>query len=613
MLNRNSNVLPRIVVIDDLYGRVVAGQANPEREDFCLQFGVRDAGADESARNSRQKVRQPIAEAVFLRGQTPAAAGTGAVVENDIEGTLAAVSKGAEKGAWALALVDLSFSTGHVTTRSEERLAPGMPEGRAGDDEAGSYFGLKLISALRERFPDLPVVILSGRERGPVSREFSELGALAFLPKGGRESMRLLQDVLFRHGLVPDEEGQIVGTSTALLKVLRIARRLGPMRHNLLLLGERGVGKDLLARYLHRIYRSRVKSEAPLVILNSSLLSAELFASELFGIAERTATGVGRRSGLVLEANGGDLFIDEIKDAPPIVQAGLLRVLEERRITPVGGRKSIPVDVRFISATNGDLDALCESGHFRSDLHDRLREGGALHLPSLRERKEDIPLLAETFIRSAEATIHGCQRREITPDALELLLSQPWPGNIRELRQRLYQAVAAHPDVEHLVPAHLELDMPRAQTKSPPPTAQIALARPAWVEGDSPLSLDDALALLRRVRFASEEVASWSGALDRIERAQQDLLARCLEAALRVTLKRTPENPEGSVQIHPATKLLTGDTSLTASKAADLVKRLLKPRADELHGLLAEAYAISVRLRPKNPLAAARTVSRRKS
>ncbi|MEI6915177.1 MAG: sigma 54-interacting transcriptional regulator [Armatimonadota bacterium] len=524
------------------------------------------------------------------------------MVENDLAGTLAALASSQDGTVqhWALVLVDLSFATGAVTRQSEDRLAPGMPEGRSGDDAPGGYFGLRIIERLRLDFPDLPVAILSGQDRGPVSREFSELGVLAFLPKGGRESARLLRDVLFRHGLVPDEEGMIIGTSTPLLKVLRMARRLGPMRHNLLLLGERGVGKDLIARYLHRVFQERVRADATLVILNSSLLSPELFASELFGIAERTATGVGGRSGMVIEANQGDLFIDEVKDAAPVVQAGLLRVLEDRRISPVGGRKSIPVDVRFLSATNGDLEALCETGQFRSDLHDRLREGGTLHLPPLRERKADIPLLVERFIRHAEATVHGCQHREISAEALEMLLAHPWPGNIRELRNCLHQAVTGHPDVEHLVPAHLNLSTGRSFSAT---WSQSRLPATALDSRDATLSLDEGIERMACIRFPVDEVAHWSGGLERLQQAHQDLLARGLEAALRVTLKRTPEQPEGVVQIHPAAKLLTGDTHLTASKAADLVKRLLGPDALQLDGLLAQAYATAVRLRPTNPTA----------
>jgi DNA-binding NtrC family response regulator len=606
-MNSSTAILPRIIVVDDYFGRVLDGRPNPEREDFCAQFRVRDASADASRKASRQQVRQPVAEAVFLRGQTPALATTGDTVENDLDGTLQSIRRcGRESGHLALALVDLSFATGRVTTRSEARLGPGMPEGRAEDDEPGRYFGMRIVECLRRELPELPVVVLSGRERGPVSREFSELGALAFLPKGDADGASLLRDALFRHGLVPDASGAIVGTSSALLQVLRGARRVGPMRHNLLLLGERGVGKDLLARYINRIHRETVNAKAPMVILNSSVLTPELFASELFGIADRTATGVGRRSGLVQEAHHGDLFVDEVKDASPVVQAGLLRVLEERRVTPVGSRKSLPVDVRFLSATNADLEALSESGQFRHDLLDRLREGGSLRLPPLRERPEDISLLAERFIRDAEATVAKCQRREITPESLEMLKAHAWPGNIRELRNCLHQAVSAHPDVEHLVPAHLRLDPLRTRSPIAPvrtaaresPALESA-THPAGPNGIHGLSL--AITAMESADFPLDSIAEWAGALPRLQQAQHRLLARCAEAALRATVKRTPERPEGQCQIHPAGKLLCGDPDLTATKAADLFKKILGPMRDELDGFLAEAYETAIRLRPKNP------------
>lgn len=607
-MKRAPQILPRIVVIDDLFGRVLSGQVNPEREDFCAQFLVQDVSGDDSAKASRQRIGSPVAEAVFLRGQSPSMASAGDQVENDLDGTTLRIRQAPDQGGkpWALALVDLSFATGRVTARSEDRFGVGMPEGRETDDRPGGYFGMRLLERLRDVLPDLPVVVLSGRERGPVSREFSGLGALAFLPKGDTDGPAMLKEILFRHGLVPDEEGTIVGTSTALLKVLRIARRVGPMRHNLLLLGERGVGKDLLARYINRIHREKVNPGAPLVVMNSSVLTPELFASELFGIAERTATGVGKRTGLVQEAHEGDLFADEVKDAPPVVQAGLLRVLEERTITPVGTRKPLPVDIRFLSATNGNLDALCESGQFRHDLLDRLREGGTLLLPPLRERPEDIPLLAERFIRAAESTMANCQRREISAEAMAILSSHLWPGNIRELRNCLHQAVTSHPDVEHLVPGHLRLSPSASGTA-------VSVTMPALTAGagahgkqgstatHGEPKLDEILSMIDQLTFPPDEVSQWAGALPRLQACHNSLLARCAEAALRATLKRTPEHPEGVIQIHPAGKLLSGDGKLTASKAADLFKKILGPTEEELEGILADAYETAIRLRPKNP------------
>jgi transcriptional regulator with PAS, ATPase and Fis domain len=408
-----------------------------------------------------------------------------------------------------------------------------------------------------------------------------------------------MERALWHHGLLADTKGKFVGNSLPLLLALREARRAGNHRENVLIKGERGTGKELMAHYLHHVASS--DRERPFVSVNSAVFTPNLFASELFGIQPRTATGVEGKIGLISAANGGDLFLDEIADMSPEVQAAVLRVLQERIFTPVGARQPISVDVRFLSATNVELD---EPGvGFRADLLDRLRTGGTISLPRLRDRRSDIPLLVEQFVREAEAQRPGSHVRQITRDAITQLINHDWPGNIRELRSVIFDAINRHPDVEFLVPAHLRIGngnkvvstaSQRAEKLSPGTMSVSASENGEKV-------LNHFLRLENSVLFAQGEAVHWAGRLDELQRSHTKLLARYLQAALAATRRITPDNLSGRVQIHPAIKLITGDTSISASKAADLVKRLLAPIENELEGDLREAYQIALRLRPKKP------------
>jgi transcriptional regulator with PAS, ATPase and Fis domain len=365
-----------------------------------------------------------------------------------------------------------------------------------------------------------------------------------------------------------------------------------------LIKGERGTGKELMAHYLHQV-ASRDR-ERPFVSVNSAVFTPNLFASELFGIQPRTATGVEGKIGLITAANGGDLFLDEIADMSPEVQAAVLRVLQEREVTPVGGRQSTSVDVRFLSATNVELDD--PNIGFRADLLDRLRTGGTISLPCLRDRPSDIPLLVEQFLREAEAQRPGSHARQITKEAMTQLVNYKWPGNIRELRSVIFDAINRHLDVEFLVPAHLRIGNGSTAAKS---TEIKQKTEPRVTPADASENGDEALNHFLRledsVSFDQGGAVHWAGRLDELQLAHTKLLARYLQAALAVTRRITPENLSGRIQIHPAIKLITGDASISASRAADLVKRLLAPIESELEGDLREAYQIALRLRPKKP------------
>jgi DNA-binding NtrC family response regulator len=602
----SNQVLPRILVVDDLFGRAHADRRNEERANLCGQYLIADVTGDETGKWTKQKIKTPTAQAVFCRGQQPLRANVGDDVENDLEGTLRIIREGweADGPRWAMVLLDLCFYTGRVTKESDRRTL-GMPRGRDGDDDPGQYFGLRLLDEIVHQFPDLPVVILSSKSRDEVSLEFTSKGALGFLPREDERSPELLRELIWRHGLVPDSTGDIVGHSKSLLLALRAARRAAINRQNILIRGERGTGKELFARYIHQ--HGPRGSSAPFVPVNSSVLLPTLYASELFGITRRVATNVDGREGLITAADGGFLFFDEIGDMLPETQSGILRVLEHREVTPVGSRNSHPVDVRFLSATNMDIEGKASMGSFRSDLLDRLRAGGTVYLPPLRERKEDIPLLVERIVREAENENPAALKRHIEKEALEKICSYAWPGNVRQLRSAILNGVHNHPDVEHLVPGHIQL-----------PPAQQASREMAFVEeqffplpaGQDQKDHDDALNELTSALdshvFDPAKPTELAGKLRGIEEAFARLIARYLKAALVATRQATPDNPDGKIRIHPAVKLMLNDNSLPATKAADTVKQLLQisPEATTLmleDPILREAYEVALRLRPKKP------------
>lgn len=235
------------------------------------------------------------------------------------------------------------------------------------------------------------------------------------------------------------EEG-LVGESAAMRRVLELVRRVAPAEVSVLIRGESGTGKERVARLLHLLSPRRT---GPFLPLNCAAVPETLLEAELFGIEAGVATGVTARVGKLELASGGTLFLDEVGDLSLLLQAKLLRVLQEREVERVGGRSSVKVDVRLVSATNRDLEEMMETGAFRRDLYYRLRVV-ELRLPPLRQRREDIPLLAHHFLR-----LHGDRlgrgRVSLTREALEVLLNHDYPGNVRELENVLEAAVAVCP------------------------------------------------------------------------------------------------------------------------------------------------------------------------
>ena len=232
----------------------------------------------------------------------------------------------------------------------------------------------------------------------------------------------------------------IVGDSEAIRELLERVVQIAPVDSTVLVTGESGTGKELVARGIHAL--SARKHRAFLAV-NVAALSETLLESELFGHVKGAFTGaVQSRRGLFEAAQGGTLFLDEISTISPAIQVKLLRVLQERRITPVGGTESIPVDFRLVAATNEELEKLVEGGTFREDLYYRLNVF-PIRVPPLRERKEDIPILANAFrIRFAEE--NGVSAPEILPETLSRMMAYDWPGNVRELENAIERALILH-------------------------------------------------------------------------------------------------------------------------------------------------------------------------
>ncbi len=247
-----------------------------------------------------------------------------------------------------------------------------------------------------------------------------------------RENTSLRQNILDKKF-----SKRIIGQNKQIREILSMIERLADSSINILLNGETGTGKELFAKAIH--YHSN-RCFGPFVAINCSAIPDELIESELFGIEKGVATGVEKRIGKLEQASGGTIFLDEVGDMPLQSQSKLLRVLQEHELERIGGRKTIPVDIRVVSATNRDLKSAVADKSFREDLYYRIR-AVSINIPPLRERKDDIPLLARSFLDSCSKS-QGRFPMRIDKKTLEHLTRYGWPGNVRELENEIERAVA---------------------------------------------------------------------------------------------------------------------------------------------------------------------------
>lgn len=342
--------------------------------------------------------------------------------------------------------------------RALAQLAVSRPQVVVTDLQMGGMDGIALFEAIRAENPALPVIILTAHGTIPDAVAAVKGGVFGYLTKpfDAKTLLDEIERALATSG-APGQSGNddaswraaIITRNPAMEEVLAKSRLVAAGDASILIQGESGTGKELLARAIHA---ASPRSGRPFVAINCGAIPEPLLESELFGHVKGAFTGAVRDNrGLFMAADGGTLLLDEIGDMPAALQVKLLRVLQERQVRPVGGMQHTPVDVRVISATHRDLEAEMAAGNFREDLYYRLKVV-SLRLPSLAERREDVPLLAGHFLNELTSrykkTLSG-----FAPEAVELLVSAAWPGNVRQLYNVIEQSVALA--TTPLIPASL--------------------------------------------------------------------------------------------------------------------------------------------------------------
>ncbi|MCC6748247.1 MAG: sigma-54-dependent Fis family transcriptional regulator [Deltaproteobacteria bacterium] len=315
--------------------------------------------------------------------------------------------------------------------------------------------GLEVLAATKRLHPETEVVMVTAFATAETAIAAMKQGAYDYLTKPFKvdEILVTVERALEKRALVRDNVtlraqlsdrfhlGSLVGRSSGIQQVFELIRKVAVTKTSVLIMGESGTGKELAARAIHA---HSDRAEGPFVAVNCGAIPDALLESELFGHVRGAFTGAtSTKEGLFATANHGTLFLDEIAELSPAMQVKLLRTLQERTIKPVGGVSELPVDVRIVAATNRNLDEEVAAGRFRSDLFYRLNVIPVC-LPPLRERRADVPLLVEHFVRKFAAA-QGRAIRGVTPEALSLLCSYHYPGNVRELENMIERAVTLSP------------------------------------------------------------------------------------------------------------------------------------------------------------------------
>ena len=311
--------------------------------------------------------------------------------------------------------------------------------------------GIEILTAARAKDPDMPVILMTAQadlrsaiqavNSGAfyyIQKPFVNDDILAILRRAAEHRQLRVENKSLRQEIRRHERNGAlapVGRSKAWLGVLRLAETVAPTESTVLIQGESGTGKEVVARYIHHL---SARAEGSFLSINCGALPESLLESELFGHVKGSFTGaVKDKTGLFAAAARGTFFLDEIGETTPAIQVKLLRVLQQREIIPVGGTEAQPIDTRLVAATNRDLEEEMKRGGFRSDLFYRLNVF-ALHLPPLRQRREDIPLLIDAFLSRGADAINGPKR--LSDDALSAMMAYEWPGNVRELENALERA-----------------------------------------------------------------------------------------------------------------------------------------------------------------------------
>ena len=316
--------------------------------------------------------------------------------------------------------------------------------------------GLQILDAAKDQYPDLPVVMISGHGNIETAVAAIKRGAYDFIEKPFKadrlvlvadralENSRLKREVKELKALAPLPSA-LIGKSPAMNQLRQTIEKVAPTNSRIMIIGTSGSGKELCARTIHNLSG---RAEGPFVVINAAAITPDSMETELFGI-EQAPDGQGRKAGALEEAHGGTLFIDEIADMPRETQNKILRVLVDQTFHRVGGNTKVTVDVRIISSTARNLESEIASGTFREDLYHRLSVV-PIRVPPLAERREDIPPLVDYFMDQISAAT-GLPKRAIGEDAMAVLQSHDWPGNVRQLRnnvERLMILAGGDPNAE---------------------------------------------------------------------------------------------------------------------------------------------------------------------
>ena len=321
--------------------------------------------------------------------------------------------------------------------------------------------GIALLQSVKEVSPDIGMVMMTAFGTIGTAREAFKLGADDFIQKpfNNEELKLIVQRTLEKQSLVNENRAfkraqrsqgnihNLVGQSEKMQKLFGMIEKIANQPSTVLITGESGTGKELVARAVHDLSE---RGEKPFIAVNCGAMPENLLEAELFGFLKGTFTGATQnRNGLFVAANHGTIFLDEIGDMPLPMQVKILRVLQEQTIRPVGASAEVPIDVRVIAATNQNIRKMVEENTFRQDLYYRLSVF-PLHIPSLRERREDVPLLVQHFIK--KFCEKSGKQTGITKEALRILQNRIWAGNVRELEHTIERAVAFTGDGEEILP-----------------------------------------------------------------------------------------------------------------------------------------------------------------
>ncbi len=328
--------------------------------------------------------------------------------------------------------------------------------------------GIEILEKCKSLHPDTEVIMITAYASIPSAVETMKKGAFYYIAKPFKldevkrvvkeavEKVRLKKENRFLREELEKYQGKvkIITHNPEMLRLLEIARQIAPTDCNVLISGESGTGKELFAKYIH--FHSR-RAEGPFLAINCGAFTEELLANELFGHEKGAFTGATTlKKGLIEMASGGTLFLDEITEMPPSMQVKLLRVIQEKELFRVGGTEPIKVDVRFIAATNRDIQDSIKSGQFRQDLYYRLNVV-SIRIPPLSERKDDIPLLVQYFLKKYSAIMKKGPI-EVSEEVMNILMNYDFPGNVRELENIIERGVALT-NSNRIEVAHLPEDL----------------------------------------------------------------------------------------------------------------------------------------------------------